>query len=92
LSELVVGRKADFQALPFEDESFDAAYQIEATCHAADLVKVFSEIRRVLKPGGSFAGYEWILTDKYDPKNAEHVAIKRVRYFDSTLSVGSCCF
>lgn len=33
---------------------------------------------RVLKPGGTFVGYDWCVTDKYDPKNKEHVEIKRL--------------
>jgi sterol 24-C-methyltransferase len=69
--------KGDFMKMPFENESFDASYTIEACCHAPDRVGVFSEVFRVLKPGGVFAGYEWVMTDKYDPKNAEHVAIKK---------------
>jgi hypothetical protein len=52
--------------------SFDAAYQIEATCHAPDIRGVYSEIFRVLKPGGVFGSYEWCLTDKYNEGNAEH--------------------
>ena len=63
--------------LPFADNSFDAVYAIEATCHAPDRVKVYSEILRVLKPGGIFATYEWGLTDKYDKDNAEHRLIKK---------------
>ena len=26
----------------------------------------------MLKPGGSFAGYEWLSTPAYNPSNAEH--------------------
>ena len=33
---------------------------------------------RVLKPGGSFVGYDWCLTDKYDGKNREHVLAKQL--------------
>jgi sterol 24-C-methyltransferase len=33
---------------------------------------------RVLKPGGSFAGYDWCLTDKYNNENREHVETKRL--------------
>ena len=33
---------------------------------------------RVLKPGGSFVGYDWCLTDKYDPQNREHNETKRL--------------
>ena len=33
---------------------------------------------RVLKPGGTFAGYEWGTTEKYDERNPEHVQTKRL--------------
>lgn len=69
--------KADFMKLPVEDNTYDAAYSIEATVHAPSKVGVYSEILRVLKPGALYASYEWIMTDKYDPKNAEHVAVKK---------------
>jgi sterol 24-C-methyltransferase len=69
--------KADFMKLPVPDKSYDAVYAIEATCHAPDKVKLFTELHRVMKPGAQFAGYEWCLTDKYDGKNAEHRAIKK---------------
>jgi len=69
--------QGDFMVMPFEDSSFDAAYAIEATCHAPDRVGVYSEIMRVLKPGSVFACYEWCMTDNYDPKNEEHNKIKK---------------
>ena len=69
--------KADFMKLPIEAGSFDAAYAIEATCHAPDLTAVYKEINRVLKKGGTFAAYEWLITDKYDPENASHRRIKQ---------------
>jgi len=72
--ELIQG---DFMKLPFPDASFDAVYAIESTCHAPDRNGVYSEILRVLKPGGIFACYEWCLTDKFDAKNAQHQKIKR---------------
>ena len=37
----------------------------------------YSEIFRVLKPGGVFASYEWCLTDAYDPTNAKHREIRQ---------------
>jgi sterol 24-C-methyltransferase len=69
--------KADFMKLPVPDKSYDAVYAIEATCHAPDKVKLFTELFRVMKEGAEFAGYEWCLTDKYIPGNAEHRAIKK---------------
>ena len=77
ISNQVKIEKADFMKLPYADNSFDAVYAIEATCHAPDRNGVYSEIRRVLKPGGIFATYEWCLTDKYDANDAYHRKIKK---------------
>ena len=63
--------------LPVPDKSYDAVYAIEATCHAPDKVKLFTELHRVMKDGAEFAGYEWCLTKKYDKNNPEHRAIKK---------------
>ena len=62
--------------MPFEDNTFDAVFAIEATVHAPSLAGVYSEIFRVLKPGGTFALYEWLMTDSYDPSNAHHREIR----------------
>ncbi len=43
---------------------------------APDRKAIYSEIFRVLKPGATFAMYEWCMTDKYDPTNAQHNEIK----------------
>jgi len=68
--------KADFMNMPLSDNTFDAVYAIEATCHAPDPVGCYKEIYRVLKPGQCFAVYEWCITDHYDPNNAIHKRIK----------------
>jgi len=69
--------QADFMELPFPDNHFDAVFAIESTCHAPNRSGVYSEIYRVLKPGGTFACYEWCLTDKFDPNSAHHQKIKK---------------
>lgn len=74
LAKLIQG---DFMALPFEESSFDGVYAIEATCHAPDRAKCYGEIFRVLKPGATFACYEWCLTDAYDGANAAHRKLKK---------------
>lgn len=68
--------KGDFMQMDFPDNSFDAVYAIEATVHAPVLSGVYSEIFRVLKPGGTFGVYEWVMTDKYDDSNERHREIK----------------
>ncbi len=62
--------------MQFPDNTFDAVYAIEATVHAPKLVGVYSEIHRVLKPGGVFGVYEWLMTDNYDNDNVEHRRIR----------------
>lgn len=76
LSDLCSAFKGDFMNLAVADETYDAAYQIEATCHAPDKAACYTEIRRVLKPGGLFTGYEWCMTDEFDPTNPNHQHIK----------------
>lgn len=61
--------------MPFDDASFDGAYAVEATCHAASLETVYGEIYRVLKPGAAFVSYEWVSTPAFDPTNEKHVQI-----------------
>lgn len=68
--------KGDFMNMPIPDDTFDAAYAIQATCHAPDALGVYREIYRVLKPGQYFALDEWCMTDRFDPNNAKHRTIK----------------
>ena len=68
--------KADFMAMPEPDASFDAAYQLEATCHAPDILGCYKEIFRLLKPGGRFASCDWVMTEAFDDANAEHLQCK----------------
>lgn len=62
--------------MSFPANTFDAVYAIEATVHAPSLEGVYSQIFRVLKPGGVFGVYEWLMTDAYDNDNAEHRRIR----------------
>eukprot|EP01064_Diplonema_japonicum_P035602 TRINITY_DN7778_c0_g1_i1.p1 TRINITY_DN7778_c0_g1~~TRINITY_DN7778_c0_g1_i1.p1 ORF type:complete len:378 (+),score=116.17 TRINITY_DN7778_c0_g1_i1:57-1136(+) len=68
----VAFEQGDFTKLRWEDESLDAVYAIEATCHAPKLADVYGEIHRVLKKGGRFATYEWITAKGYDANNKDH--------------------
>eukprot|EP01083_Nonionella_stella_P044562 119962_1 len=71
-------QQGDFCKLSaFKDNSFDKVFAIESTCHAPDRCKVYEQVYRVLKPGGVFASYEWVLNeDKFDPNNKGHLQIK----------------
>ena len=67
----------DYMQIPEADASYDAAFAIESMPHAPDKAAAFGEALRVLRPGGCFAGYEWCLTDVFDPGNAKHLRIKK---------------
>ena len=58
------------------DGTFDRGYAIESTCHAPDKAGAFAEIFRVLKPGALFWGQEMCMTDKFDPGDRGHRAMK----------------
>jgi SAM-dependent methyltransferase len=54
-------------ALPFADNTFDAAVSADVLCHAAvDPAAALAELRRVLRPGGRFVlnmpAYQWMLS------------------------------
>ena len=50
----VEARVADVQELPFEDDSFDAVCAMWMLYHVPDLDRGLAELRRVLRPGGTF--------------------------------------
>ena len=68
--------KGDFMQMTFPENSFDAVYAIEATVHAPTLEGIYSQIFRVLKPGGVFGVYEWVMKEKYDNDNPQHRSIR----------------
>lgn len=50
--------KGDAEQLPFEDDSFDAVINVESSRCYPHIMKFFSEVKRVLRPDGTF-----LLTD-----------------------------
>jgi sterol 24-C-methyltransferase len=77
LSGQVDFKKADFMKLDqtIAPGTYDAAYAIEATCHAPDRTQCFTQVFKALKPGAVFGGYEWVSTPNYDPSDPEQRAI-----------------
>ncbi len=57
--------------LEFDDESFDAIYAIQPMTYISDHARTFSEVLRVLKPGGRFVINDVAALDAYDRDN-EH--------------------
>ncbi len=82
-AEAGLGHMVDYLACSFTnmgaipDDTFDGGYAIESTCHAPDKAAAFAEIYRVLKPGALFWGQEMCMTDKFNPEENRHRAVKQ---------------
>jgi len=51
-------QQANAIATPFDSESFDGAYTIHVAMNIEDKVSLFREVRRLLKPGGTFGIFD----------------------------------
>ncbi|MHB8656954.1 MAG: class I SAM-dependent methyltransferase [Solirubrobacteraceae bacterium] len=69
-------RVMDAEQLEFADSSFDAVYSFGVLHHVPSAERAFSEVRRVLRPGGVFLG---ALYNRYSLFVATRMAIRAVR-------------
>jgi SAM-dependent methyltransferase len=58
LSDRVVFQQGDAQAMPFADGSFDLVWTQHSSMNVPDKQALYTEIARVLRPGGRLALYE----------------------------------
>ena len=66
------------EKLPFESSSFDFALMVTTICFLDDVEKSFSEVKRILKPGGSFIiGF----VDKHSPLGKQYLRYKNENVF-----------
>jgi sterol 24-C-methyltransferase len=65
--------EADGASLPFPDASFDHVYAIESAYHAPDKARFYAECARVLRPGGSFLGTDWLRGDRGAGEDGERL-------------------
>jgi len=92
-------RQADVMSLPFPDQSFDAVVCQFGVMFFPDKARAYSEVRRVLRPGGHFVFNVW---DRIEHNEFAHAASQALRalfpddppkfmervphgYFDSSL-------
>lgn len=74
-------QKADSENLPFEDSVFDAAIVGFGVRNFEHLKKGLAEIRRVIKPGGTFYVLEFSKPDHAPFKQIYHFYFKRILPF-----------
>jgi len=71
----------DFDTLPFADDSVDHVFSMEAFYYARDPIHTLEEIRRLLRPGGTF----YCAVNYYEENEASHawqenIAIEMTRW------------
>lgn len=65
---------------PFPDHHFDAIYHIQVFTYSKDLLKMFKELHRMMKPGGKFGCLDWMRLPKYNSKDPYHADLmKRIK-------------
>jgi SAM-dependent methyltransferase len=63
LGRRITTRRASAEALPFEDGSFDTVVGSLVLCSVEDQERALAEIRRVLRPGGTYLFLEHVRAD-----------------------------
>jgi sarcosine/dimethylglycine N-methyltransferase len=78
LSDKVQFEKADYHALPYDDDSFEVYWSQESFLHSGDMTRVLDEAHRVLEPFGLLAFSE-ITLRRSTPEALREQITKRVK-------------
>ncbi|MFB6200871.1 MAG: class I SAM-dependent methyltransferase, partial [Halorhabdus sp.] len=71
----------DFQTLPFAADSVDHAFSMEAIYYARDPVEALQELRRVLRPGGTFyCAVDYVADNPHTAEWDDYVDIEMTRW------------
>lgn len=68
---------ADYNKLPFGDNTFDVVFTLETFTHSANPKKTLEEFLRVLKPGGRIAIFDYSIAafNEMPPETAEAIRV-----------------
>ncbi|MFB6127828.1 MAG: class I SAM-dependent methyltransferase [Halolamina sp.] len=71
----------DFDHLPFADDAVDHAFSMEAFYYAADPAATLAELRRVLRPGGTFyCAVNYYEENVHSHDWQEHISVEMTRW------------
>ncbi|MGD9501531.1 MAG: cyclopropane-fatty-acyl-phospholipid synthase family protein, partial [Methyloceanibacter sp.] len=87
LADRIAVIDGSFDAVPFDDASFDLAWSQDAILHAPDRRAVLNEVARVLRPSGDFIFTDPMQADAIDDSEALKPIYERIHLPD-LASVG----
>lgn len=87
LGTRIRGVKVEPGPLPFATASFDVVFSKDSLVQIPDKPAIFSEILRVLRPGGRFLASDWLRagTGDYSPEMMEYFRLEGIAYNMVTL-------
>jgi ubiquinone/menaquinone biosynthesis C-methylase UbiE len=82
LTDRIEFRQVSAGPLPFPDAGFEVAFSKDSMVQIPDKPAMFSEIRRVLVPGGLFAASDWLRggSGAYSPEMLEFFRLEGITY------------
>lgn len=78
LEDRVSVRQVDPGPLPFPDHRFDIVFSKDSIIHVPDKAALAGEVYRVLRPGGTFAASDWLISHDGppSPEMARYIALE----------------
>ncbi len=82
LADRIEFRQVTAGPLPFPDDSFEVVFSKDSMVQIPDKPAIFSEIRRVLVPGGLFVASDWLRggSGGYSPEMLEFFRLEGITY------------
>lgn len=74
--------------LEFANDEFDIVFSKDSMIHIPDKAAIFREILRVLKPGGVFAGSDWLVGENADSM-PEWQSVRKLSHLDFKISTAA---